>query len=103
MRGSFRWWKLPLIAFSTAGGVGSLRMDALGVRAPLPEELAWLRNGVSLAPNRAVDLFLDMMARDTGPSFRLLGADVLRIEESWHGYVFLPTTQKIYDALEGAL
>lgn len=83
-----------------ASGVGSLEIDGLNVREPLPVELAWLRNGVSVSPDEGADLFVAMLGRGTSPSFRLLGADVLRIEESWDGWVFLPTTQEVYEALE---
>ncbi|HEX8867332.1 MAG TPA: hypothetical protein VF821_16865 [Lentzea sp.] len=83
-----------------ASGVDVLVIDALSLAAPLPEELAWLRNGVAVAPDEAVGLFVEMVGRGTTPFFRLLGADVLRIEQSWDATVFVPMTQEIYDALD---
>ncbi|MCX2947765.1 hypothetical protein [Lentzea sp. NEAU-D7] len=90
-----------LAAAVAASGVSFLEIDVLNVWEPLPEELAWLRNGVGVSPEQAVDLFVEMLGRGDSPSFRLRGGNVLRIEQSWDGWVFLPATREIYDALEG--
>ncbi|MDX8049040.1 hypothetical protein SK571_06585 [Lentzea sp. BCCO 10_0798] len=89
-----------LAAVIAASSVEVLLIDALALGERLPEELAWLRNGVAVTPVQAVDLFVEMLGRGTSPFFRLLGADVLRIEQSWNAVVFLPMTQEVYDALD---
>ncbi|MET9230805.1 hypothetical protein [Lentzea sp. NPDC003310] len=86
-----------------AAGVDSLEIDALSVNGPLPEDVAWWRNGVRVPADRAAELFVEMLRRSEEVSFRLVGGDVLRIEQSWDSWVFVPAIQAVWDAVEERL
>lgn len=82
-----------------ASGVGALQVSGLMVHEPLPDRLSWLREGISIPAADAPDLYTETVGRGSSPLFCLV-SDVLRIELSWDGWVFLPATQEICDALD---
>jgi hypothetical protein len=82
-----------------ASGVGALEVSGLMVHEPLPDGLSWLREGSSIPAAEAADFYTETVGRGSSPLF-CLASDVLRIELSWDGWVFLPTTQEVCDALD---
>ncbi|MDX8140803.1 hypothetical protein SK854_01680 [Lentzea sp. BCCO 10_0061] len=82
-----------------ASGAGALEVSGLMVHEPLPDRLSWLREGISIAAAEVADLYTETVGRGSSPLF-CLASDVLRIELCWDGWVFLPTTQEVYDALD---
>jgi hypothetical protein len=82
-----------------ASGVDVLEVGGLMLHEPLPERLSWLRNGFRVPAADAADLYVETIGRGSSPLF-VLESEVLRIELSWDGWVFLPTTQEVWDAVE---
>lgn len=82
-----------------ASGVDAFRVDGLMLHAPLPDDLSWLRNRAEVPAAEAADLYVATVGRGATPLFSLT-SDVLRIELSWDGWVFLPTLQHVYDVVD---
>jgi hypothetical protein len=83
-----------------ASGTGTLEVGELLVGRPLPDELSALRNGMEVSPQEAMDLAVGMAA-GRGPYCVLAGADQLRIESGWNGFVHLFITPQVADRVAG--
>lgn len=82
-----------------ASGVDVFEVGGLMLHEPLPEKRSWLRNGFRVPAAEAADLYVETVGRGYSPLFAL-ESEVLRIELSWDGWVFLPATQEVWDAVE---
>ncbi|MCR3747263.1 hypothetical protein [Lentzea californiensis] len=83
-----------------ASGVEVFEVGGLTVHEPLPDEFSWLRNGAGVPAAQAADLYTAAVGRGSSPLFVLV-SDALRIELSWNGWVFMPTSQDVFDAVDG--
>ncbi|MFI9642429.1 hypothetical protein ACIG87_20600 [Micromonospora sp. NPDC051925] len=76
-----------------ANRVESLEIDELLVSQPLPDRYSYLRNGVQVDPEKAIDLIVGMVD-GRGPYCRLSNAEGLRAEAGWDGAMHLSMPQE---------
>ncbi|WP_433272761.1 hypothetical protein ACQPZF_17270 [Actinosynnema sp. CS-041913] len=80
-----------------ATGAAVFEVDQLLLNEPVPGDLTWLRNGVTVDPATAVALVVDM-AGGKPPPFALV-ADGFRVDTSWDGFVHMGMSEGLAEEL----